>query len=316
MISFVIFFIGGLVGLWLGAELIVQACQKIAEKLKLSETFVGLTLLSLGTNFPEIMISLTGALEKRSGLVTDDIILGNIIGAFMTNLTLILGFAGLLKVIKIDKQETIYNGLILIISSALFFFLSLDGNISFMDGAILLAFYLFYFFGLKRKNKSSSSKKQRKSIVGRQLTMPIVQLLFGLFVIATAAHSVLANSIKMAENFGVSQLLVGIILVGIGTSLPELVIAMSATFKGSGGLSLGNLIGSSIVHILVSLGSSSLISKWSISRNIVYFDIPYLMLVAVVVVLFLFTKGKLERKESILLLFLYFIYLGLKFSGW
>lgn len=311
----ILYFLLGLVGLWLGAELITRSAQKISRMLGLSETFVGLTILAFGTDFPEIMIAVTGAIEKNKGVPTDGIVVGNILGSTMAQISLVLGLAGFLKILKIKKRETIHNGIALIISTVLFFFLALDGTISKGDGLIFLVFYLFYFLTLRRQTKLDKIKKRLRRKKQKPL-IPTVQLVCGLLVIGQASHMVLNNGIKMAELFGVSQLMIGIILVGIGTSLPELVVSITAVLKGSVGLSVGNLIGSNIVDVLVALGTSSFISGWSVERSIVFFDIPYLMFTCVVVVLFLFTKEKLERKESILIFSLYVIYIALKFNGW
>ena len=123
------------------------------------------------------------------------------------------------------------------------------------------------------------------------------------------------NGANIATELGVSQMIVGVILIGLGTSLPELVVSISALIKGANGLSVGNLIGSNLIDIAIALGGSAMISGWQIERSIATFDLAYLLFTSVVVVLFLLTKGTLERKESFLIMSLYIIYISLKALG-
>ncbi len=315
MWQLIIFFIIGLIGLWIGAELIIKAAGKISKFFGLSEVFIGLTMLALGADFPEIMLSFTAAMEKRAGKEVDPIIVGNILGSTMCQIALILGLAGLLSILKMKKKITLHNGIMLLISSGLLFLVSLDGFISRADGLIFVIVYLVYFLTLQRQTMLSKVRKNFK-IKSENPIYAILQLALGLFVIVESSQLVLTNSIAMAESFGVSQLLIGILLVGLGTSLPELVIAITAVIKGSDGLSIGNLMGCYIVDVLISLGASALLGGWTVDRKVVFFDMPYLIFTTVVVVLFLLTREKLERKESALIILLYLIYIVLKFNGW
>jgi cation:H+ antiporter len=130
-----------------------------------------------------------------------------------------------------------------------------------------------------------------------------------------ASQLVLDNGIIIAQNLGVNEMLVGILLVGLGSSLPELLVSISAMLKGSTALSLNNLIGSNILNVFLALGISSSISTWEVSRQVVQFDIPYLLFTSIIAVLFLFSKNKFQRNESLLMIALYLIFIVLKISG-
>ncbi len=317
MINTLSIFFAGLIGLWLGSELLVRAAMKVSKSIGLSETFIGLTLLALGTDFPEIMVSLTGAIEKTQGVQTDPIIIGNIIGSNMGQIALVLGISGLLRVYKIEKKQVLHNGLMLVISTFLMIMVSIDGRISRTDGLIFIIFYLAYFFTLKRTSKTSKIKKKLRKKNGKNfIIFALVQLAVGLFVISEASEVVIEKGLLLAEILGMSKLLVGVILIGIGTSLPEMVVSLTAIIRGSNGLSVGNLIGSNIVDILIALGGGALISGWVVEPAVVQFDMAYLLLTSIVVVLFLITREVLERKESFLILGLYAVYLSLKIFGW
>lgn len=313
-----ILFLLGLVGLWLGAELITRGSLKIALNMGISQSFVGLTILALGTDFPEIMVGITGGIEKRfHGIDASGIILGNIIGSNMAVSALILGLIGLFGAIKVKRQEIWVQGLMVIASTILFWVLIQDGRVSQRDGMIFILFYLLYFVFLKFYQRLALSEKIKNKVRRRRKFSwwSLAQLISGLMLIAGASHLVVSDGTDLAVQLGMSQLMLGIILVGVGTSLPELVVSVNAAMKGANDLSIGNLMGSNIINILLALGGSALITDWNVDHKIISFDLPYLLLTVVIVTLFLLTKQKLERKESLLILGLYVVYVSLKVGG-
>ena len=309
-----LFFFLGLIGLWLGSELITTSATVIAKRMGLSETFIGLTILAVGTDFPEIVVAVTGAIEQLQGVETSELVIGNIIGSNMGQISFVLGLAGLLRVFRMKKQEVMKNGLMLIVSTFLLFIMVLDGFLSRIDGLMLVLLYAAYFLSLQRKTKLSMIRGKFKRLVSQGF-LPFIKLIAGLVVIFAASELVVDNGVKLASTLDISQMIVGVVLIGIGTSLPELVVSISAVIKGSNGLSIGNLIGSNLIDITIALGGSAMIGGWKVGRSIATFDIAYLLFTSVVVVLFLLTKETLERKESILMLSLYGVYLSLKLLG-
>lgn len=306
-------FLVGLVGLWLGAELITRGALQIARAFGWSESFIGLTVLALGTDFPEIMVAVTGAIKQNAGEPTSGIVIGNIIGSSMAQIGLVMGLVGLIHVMKIKKSNTWSHGLMLIITTFVFYILSQDGVISRNDGLVFLSLYALYFIFINRTIKRLKFGSRFKKKKPRPSSW--IKLFIGLGVIAEASHLVVTNGVDMAVDLGVSQMVVGVILVGIGTSLPELVVSLNAAIKGASELSVSNLVGSNIVDILIALGGSALITDWQLDRRVVTFDLPFLLFTSVVVVLFFLTKQKLERKESTLILGLYVVYVTLKIGG-
>jgi len=315
-------FIIGLVGLWAGADAVTKSSLGIARKLGLSETFIGMTILALGTDLPEVIVSVTGAIEQKAGLETAGLVIGNIIGSTMGQIALVLGVAGVLKVLEINKQEIITNGSIMIASALAFLLFAQDGFLSPVDGVFLLIGFLLYLviLGSNERKMSKLVKRhgKKKRILKRDqhpMWYFFVELVIGLVVIAATSHLVITEGLVIAEMLNISQVLVGIIMIGVGTSLPELVVSINAILKGSSGLSVGNLIGSNIIDILLALGLSATIGGWKIPRNIITFDLPFLMVTSVIIILFLLTRKKLERKESFLVLALYYGYIMLKLQG-
>jgi cation:H+ antiporter len=306
--------------LWLGAEAVIKAAIKIAKTLSLSESFIGLTIVAIGTSFPEIVISVTGAIQNLRGEETSQIVVGNVIGSGMANLALVLGTLGIFKVIKLKKTELLLDMLMLVMSTTIFYLVSQDGLIGARDGIFLILFYLIYLLFLNRQNlKKQKSMFKTRRFKKRKLKkiklVHLLQLIFGLIILSKASQMVLDTGVVIAENLGINEMLVGILLVGLGSSLPELMVSVNAVLKGSTALSLNNLIGSNILNVFLALGVSSTISTWEVSRQVVHFDIPYLLFTSIVAVLFLLSKNKFERNESFLMIALYTIFIVLKVFG-
>jgi cation:H+ antiporter len=319
MIDFLIFILAIFL-LWLGAESVTKAAIKIAKTLSLSESFIGLTIVAIGTSFPEIVISITGAVQNLRGEETSQIVLGNVIGSGMANLALILGILGIFNVIKLKKNELLLDMLMLVLSTTILYLVSLDGLITIQDGVLLILFYLIYLLFLNRQNLRKQTilfkKKQFKKKKLKKIKLAhLVQLALGLIILTKASQMVLDSGVILAEKLNINEMLVGILLVGLGSSLPELMVSLNAALKGSMALSLNNLIGSNILNVFLALGVSSTITTWEVDRQVVQFDIPYLLFTSIVAVLFLLSKNKFERNESLLMMALYTIFIVLKISG-
>lgn len=317
----------GLAGLWLGAEAVTRGGSGLATKIGLSESFVGMTILALGTGLPELIISITGAIEYSQGVQTTGLVIGNIVGSNIGNMTFVLGLAGVLKIIDVNKKDIVTNGSAMIASLLAFYLFAQDGVISKIDGMFLLMGFIFYMLFLGNnekktfkllhlvKNKKSSRTKIARDKSAVSIWWLVTQFLVGSIIIFGASHLVLEQSLVLAKMLNIPTLLIGIIMIGIGSSLPELVISISAIFKGSVGLSVGNLIGSNVMNVVLALGGSAIITDWQVLPSIVRFDLPFMMISSIIVLLFLLTRHKLERKESFLILILYYGYIMLKLQG-
>ena len=313
MEQIIIFFIG-LIGLWLGAELVINGALGLARRFGLSESFIGLIILALGTDLPEIMVSVSGAMEQLKGVNASGIIVGNVIGSNMSNMVFVLGSVGLLGgSMAIHKREMWRESLAVVAATLLFLALSADGVLSQYDGWIFLMTYLFYFIIVSRSQPRLSTKRKYRKRAWWKLASI---LLVGIIVLGEASSRVISSGIEIAATLGVSQLVVGAILVGVGTSLPELVVSTKAVLRGANDLSVANLVGSNIINILLALGIAAVISGLTIERHVAQFDLPFLLFTMIIVSLFTLSRGKLERRESLLLLSLYAVYVALKLLGW
>ncbi len=299
----------------IASNFVVKAALTVAKRLGWSQDLTGLTIISLGVKLPEIIIIFSGALKQFQGEEVTQLVMGNIVGSNMSQISLVMGLTGLFQTIKVKKSEVMSNGLMLIASSFLFFIFALNGTISQLEGVILLLIYAVFVVTLKKTTCSNLPKTVAQKFSFKKNLRSIAKLMVGMIVIAISSNSIVNESALLADLLNLNQLIVGLFVIGIGVSLPELIIAISALKQGLSDLSVGSMLRGNIVVILVGLGITSLLEGWSIPRNIATFDLAYLLLTTVVVVLFLLTKKKLEKKESVLILALYGIFVVLKSLG-
>ena len=307
-----VYLILGLIGLWIGSELITRGSINIARRLKISYMFIGLTILAIGSDLPELFVNITGALQKLQGIDTSGLIVGEAVGTVISQTTFIMGMIGLFGIVIISKREFLRDGLIMIGSTAVLFLMGMDGQLSVMDGLILVIIYVFYFMTLVREEKIFAKIKRNNKGTGL-LVWSIVSILAGFAFLVYGSKVVVENAVELANLWGLSQTFVGLLIVGFGTSLPELTICINAIMKKAGSMSIGNIIGSNIFDILFALGFSTVIAKgFSVNETLIEFDIPFMMGVVVLAVFLLRTKMKLEKREAITLILVYLAYVLLK----
>lgn len=288
------------------AQLLIEGVLDIAHKFKISEMVIGLTVLTVGTSIPELTVSVIASIHRLGGEANSDLVMGQIIGSNIGNIGLILGVAGLLGTLVIANRFLFVQGFFLIGSIIYFFLVSQDGMIGRKEGFIGLLIYVIYVLILPRYINVYEKKRAK---VKYSLWISVPMFLGGLIGVMLSADVVVNAGVALANSLHVSQSLIGLFLIGLGTSLPELVVTLTAAFKKSNGLSVGNLIGSNIFNVLVALASSATIANINISRVELTVDLPYLLLISVIVSLFFYSKGKLEPKESIMIIGVYVSYL-------
>lgn len=309
MMQFLIFIVG-LVGLWLGTKWVVKSTIGIAERFNLSHAFVGLAILAVGTDLPEVFVSFKAAFLQLNGIESSGIITGNAIGSSISQISIILGLAGLFMNFTITKKELLRDGIALLASIAVLFAVAYDGSISKIDGIILLLAYLFYYVVLLKSNSSTAyDNASQEPLSNFKLAS---YLLLGFVVLIFSSHLVVENAMYFAQKWGVEQSFVGIVLIGLGTSLPELAVSIGAAMKKSAGISVGNIIGSNIFDTLIPIGIGGSITKISMESNLLKFDLPILFAITLLVILFLATKKGISKREAIALIALYLIYVLVK----
>ncbi len=308
---FLIFF--GLIGLWLGTELVIKGAVNIAEYYKLSQLFVGLAILSVGTDLPEIVIAMNASLHSVVGNTdTSGIIIGNAIGSSFSQISLVLGSVGLIGYLTLKRRHLYEDGVMLLGSVLLIILLGIDGIITRVDGIVLIVVYLIYYFRLLHQERIGKKIKKKFS---KHIKKDILFLIIGIIIVIFTSELVVDNTISFADNFGIKQSFVGIIIIGLGTSLPELALALNAVRKKASGLSVGNIIGSNIFDMLIPVGIGASISELKIEKSLIQFDLPFLLILSFIVLFFFYKKKGLQKIEAVILICIFVLYAALKIVG-
>lgn len=293
-----------------GADWFVDGASGIADKLGIPQLVIGLTIVAMGTSAPETAVSITAALKGNA-----DIAVGNVVGSNILNILIILGIASVITSIAVAKTTIRYEiPIMLAITFLLLIFGATDGTINLWEGIALLvcfALYLFYMFVMVKKGEM-----QAEEIDGAQkpLWKLLVACAVGLVLIVWGSDVTVDAATIIAKEIGISDKFIGLTVVALGTSLPELVTSVVAARKGKADIAIGNIVGSNIFNILFVLGTSALIIPVVFEMS---FVIDCLVAVAAGVILWLcvFKKKKLKRIDGIIMLVCYaayFAYLLLK----
>ena len=305
----VILLLVGLVGLWAGARMTVDGVIRLSERYGLSHAFLGLTVLAIGTDLPELFVALSASLQQLQGVEASGVIVGSATGSAIAQGSFVLGVAGLVGYIRVAPRMVRRDGLTLMLATGLTAALGLDGVISRLEGAALVIVYLIYLVAVaqaERVEKAPRGEKESGAI------RDLLAIAFGIVIVTLSAHMVVTSSVSLAATWGVSQTLVGVLVIGIGTSLPELVLSVGAASKGHGSLSAGNVIGSNLFDILVPLGVGALLHPLIVGRETLYFDLPVLALATLLLLVFLLRKRGLQSREAAVLLAFYVVYAALR----
>ena len=306
---FILFTLIGLIGIVASSNIVVNAAQKIARNLKVSELVIGLTVTAIGTNLPEIFTTVVSAWNNTKGIESSGIAVGNIVGSCIANITSILGICGIFSIFVFKRTSLYRDCVTMFLSTAFVIMLSLDGRITKIEGIVMLMIYVGYIlFMLEREKLSVVEVEYPKA----NTFLNIILIIIGLAALLFFAKVMVDYGIQVAESLEVPESLVGI-LIGLGTSIPELAVSLAAIVKKSGMLSIGNIIGSNISDTLFALGIGAAISGFNVARNLVMFDMIFWIASTVIVILLLTNHLNLNARESSILIVFYIVYIYLKF---
>ena len=297
----------GLAMLCFGGNWLVSGGVAIAKKLRVSNLIIGMTVVAYGTSTPELAASVAAASEHGS------IVVGNIVGSNIANIGMVIGIAAIMVPLAVSRT-TIKREIPLMLGvSVLLILLSLDGNLSHYDGAILLAslvgFAIFtYKDAKKNREKETGDTSDSKSSVYLKATGLI---LLGVSLLGVGAYLTVDNAVVLAKELGLSEKLIGLTVIAIGTSLPELVTSIIAIRKGHMEIGVGNIIGSNIYNILMIMGVGASLGNILISSDVF---IDYVIMIAFSASLFIaLKKGYISRMVGLILSSVYAIYLVISF---
>ena len=290
----------GFVLLIKGADLFVDGSSSIAGILKVPSVIIGLTIVAMGTSAPEAAVSINAGLAGNS-----DISLGNIVGSNIFNLLVVIGACAVIFPAKshedILKRDLWWN----IGVSVLLFALILNGNISRVEGILLLAVFIFYLGLMVRSAMKNRIEETPMDVL--PLWESLLFVFAGLAAVVFGGDMVVDNASLIAKTWGMSDTLVGLTIVAIGTSLPELVTSITASKKGDSGIALGNAVGSCLFNILFILGIASTLTPINAVPELII-DTAILILVTIMILIVAKTGKKTNRAEGIVCVALYIIY--------
>ena len=311
MLLSILLIIIGFVLLIVGADLLVDGASGIAKKFHIPEIIIGLTIVSIGTSMPELFVSITSALEGHS-----DMAIGNVIGSNLSNLLLILGLSTMIKPVVFQKETRLYEIPMCLASTLiLMIFCNTNAKISRGESAVLLIlfcmFILYTIFMAQKESQKNIVEIDVKEEKKNSTFKDIIFIILGIVGLKIGGDLAVDNAVIVANYFNLSEKLISLTILAIGTSLPELVTSVTAAVKGNSDIAIGNIIGSNIFNILLIIGVSSMIHP--ITYNMSYnFDISILVISTIILAIFPFIppKDKMSRANGVIYFLMYLMYLG------
>ena len=289
----------GLTMLYFGAEWLVKGSIAISNKLGVSQLVIGLTVVAFGTSTPELAVSISSAMQGLS-----DVSLGNVVGSNIVNIGAILGISAILSPIIVSKSTIRKEVPIMIGISFLLLAIVLDGKIDFLDGALLvigIVVFTWYSYRSSKKDVDIEEIPVSQVLQKNIFSKSIIFMIAGLLLLTVGSFLTVDNVVAIGASFGISELFMGLTIVAIGTSLPELITSVVAARKGHADLSVGNIVGSNIFNIMAILGISSLISGITVSEKILV-DIGIMLAFSLVLIPIMRSGFVISRKEGIFLI--------------
>ena len=315
MLSNIILLLLGLAGLFYGGNWLVRGASNLALSYGVSVLVIGMTIVALGTSMPELLVSVQAALAGKS-----DLAIGNVIGSNIANIGLILGATGFITPLVVQAALLRREIPIMIAITAATFLIAADGQISRLDGAILLlgflTFNLVFYMRARRERQTHAAptaddEQQRISRPREALILAL-----GIAALVISSRLMVEGAVNLARDIGISELVIAITLVAFGTSLPELAASLSAAWKQETDLAIGNIVGSNIANLLLILGATALLQPIPVQRAEV--QLEFLVMIAFAALLIPFArKQRLGRRASAVFLLAYgaFVYYSLSTGG-
>ena len=299
MLLNILFIVVGIALVLWGADRLTDGAVAVAEKMKMPQIVIGLTIVAMGTSMPEFCVSFISALKG-----TSDLAVGNIVGSNIFNALLIVGVSALVAPMTIMETTVRKDIPFALVASALLLIMCLDGDISRLDAGILFVMFLiFMYMTLKGAKKQGADAEEAIEGEGKKpmaTWLSAVWILVGLLCLIGGSNLFVEGATAVATNLGVSEAVIGLTIVAGGTSLPELATSVVSARKGNSGIAIGNALGSNVFNILAILGITGMITPMTL-KGITYIDLSMLVISIMLVWLFSFTKYKIERWEGTVL---------------
>ena len=312
MLLDIVMVVVGLIGLVAGGNWLVSGASRLAASFGVSSLIIGLTVVAMGTSSPELLVNISAALRGAS-----DIAVGNVVGSNVANVGLILGVAGLLYPIAVRSTLVRREIPLMIGASVLTFLLAVDGEIGRVDGVILMLAFIgfnFLMYRLTVKDMADHAEDYPAQAEGQGMNRltQLGYIVLGIVVLGVGAQLMVGGASNLARDLGVSELVIGITLVAVGTSLPEMAASVVAAFRRENDITVGNVVGSNIANLLFVLALTAIIRPIPVAAELMQVEFPVMIGFAVLVLPFAW-NGILSRRESLLLLVAYAAFIVVAF---
>jgi len=303
MIEFLLL-LTGLAGLWLGSEILMRGAMSLSDRFNASDALFGMLVLAVGTDLPELFVAMDASLRSLAGEDLSGIVIGSAVGSSIGQFGLVFGTAGFIGFQAMRHRYLRRNGIFLLGSILALALCSVDGRISRLESGALILFYGSYLFVLLRGRTASPDATLGKPTGG--MGKAWVLLGIGLLLLWASARLTVASAVDFAAAVGLSNIAVSAVIIGMGSSLPEVSVSFIALVKKRGALSVGNLIGSNILDTLLVPGLAAMISPLLVPTAVLFIDLPVLLLISMIVLFCLYVSDRgIHKTEAILLLSIY-----------
>ena len=312
MFEAILLVLGGFILLGGGGEGLVSGAVSLADRLKVPPLIIGLTVIAFGTSAPELTVSIQAAFQGQP-----DIAVGNIIGSNISNMLLVLGISALIQPIIVEGKELSRDGIFMLLVTLGFCFVAFYGDITRLValGMIwVIGFYTVYLYRLG-SDEDATQEVSENLLAGASVFVCLVILALGTIAVVWGADLLVKGAVILATEFGVSEGVIGLTVVAIGTSLPELAISILAALRGHAALAVGNIVGSNIYNILLILGVTGLVHPIAIAPDFLLMDIWMLLGVSGLTVFLLSCQQGISRVFGGLFLVTYIIYISFLFGA-
>jgi cation:H+ antiporter len=311
MITDLLYVLAGLTLLYFGGESLITGSLRIAHRFKISPFVIGATIMGFGTSSPEMAVSLLASFREEA-----EVAVGNVIGSNIANVGLVLGLTALIVPLTINSKRFKSEAPPLLLASFLILFLAWDFSLSRWEGLLLVSGLLIYLWRALKHDDGADFELEEEIplFAGKGIGYQIVLTLAGLTLLVLGAEWMVHGAVNVARVMGISEWFIGISIVALGTSLPEIVSSLMSARRGHGEMALGNIFGSNIFNIFMVLGASASLHPLSIQEAI-HPDLIITTGVTCLLLLLINRKYQLNKLDGIILLLCYFSYIGLKGLG-
>ena len=297
----------GIAILVLGANWLIGGASSLALKLGISKLIVGLSVVAFGTSLPELVSSLVSTLKGYTSIA-----ISNVVGSNIANIGLCLGLAALFKAIPV-KESTIKSEIPFMILSTISFISLFSKNhyLSWHDGVVFLSFMVIFMYYLITSAKDVVEEELEEIKEQKSVRLSLLMIVAGTLFLWFGGNLAIENVVKIAQKLGLSQAFVGLTIVAVGTSLPELVVSIVSTVKRESDILVGNIVGSNVFNILLILGVSSFFNRLTVDVTDYTMDLMFLFATSLLILVFSVSRKKVSRFEGVTLLLVYSCYICL-----